>query len=390
VPLLGPLLPTPDSSPFAVLALEDGAVFEGRCFGHVETLLAGERRGEVVFNTAMTGYQEVATDPSYRGQMVVMSYPLIGNYGIDPELSESRRPWLSALVVREYGEPYSHHAARESLHAFLRRHRIPALCEVDTRALVCHLRRHGTLRGVVRAAVRRNELDEAALVAAARRVRPLAELDVVDEVAGDRPEELLPTQTLGAGRRRVVLIDTGYKHNIARCLLSRGVALTVLPPRTPIRELLALRPSGVVLSNGPGDPATINHLIALCRELLVQRLPLLGICLGHQILGLAAGGRASRLPFGHHGGNHPVLDLRNGRVTLTSQNHNFQIDQDSIPADSGFFVSHRNLSDESVEGLGHRSLPVSSVQFHPEAAPGPQDNLALFEDFVSLLSARGE
>jgi carbamoyl-phosphate synthase small subunit len=370
---------------YAVLALEDGALFTGRTFGDAARLQRGERCGEVVFNTAMTGYQEVCTDPSYRGQMVVMSYPLIGNYGIDPDTSESRRPWLSALIVREYCHEYSHHAAKESLHSFLSRHGIPAMCEVDTRALVSHLRTRGTLRGVLRAARRPQELDPAALVAAAQKVRPMAELDVVSEVAGALPESLPPLDAASPLGPRVVLIDTGYKHNIVRCLRERGVALTLVPPRTSLADLLALQPAGVVLSNGPGDPETVTHLIALCRELLALRLPLLGICLGHQILGLAAGATVSRLPFGHHGCNHPVMDLRSGKVTLTSQNHNFQLDADSLPADSDFFVSHRNLSDQSVEGLAHRSLPVLSVQYHPEAAPGPEDNRAVFDEFLTLL-----
>lgn len=378
-------LPVPPDSLPALLVLEDGAVFSGRTFGDTQRLRRGERCGEVVFNTAMTGYQEVCTDPSYRGQMVVMSYPLIGNYGIDPDTSESRRPWLSALIVREYCEEYSHHAARESLHAFLLRHRIPALCEVDTRALVTHLRTCGTLRGVLRAAPSLDELDVPALISAAQQVRPLAALDVVDEVAETQPQCLSPA---GATGPHVVVIDTGYKYNIARCLLDRGVRLTLLPPRTPLAELLACRPDGVILSNGPGDPETVSHLVALCRELFQLRLPLLGICLGHQILGLAAGARVSRLPFGHHGCNHPVMDLRSGRVTLTSQNHNFQIDGDSLPPDSGFFVSHRNLSDQSVEGLAHRSLPILSVQYHPEAAPGPEDNRAVFTEFLNLLGQK--
>ena len=317
--------------------------------------------------------------------MVAMSYPLIGNYGIDPATSESRRPWLSALLVREYCDEYSHHAAQESLHTFLQRHGIPAMCEVDTRALVAHLRTSGTLRGVMRAAHSPAELDVPALVAAAQRVQPIAALDVVDEVAHVLPQVLTPHGTSGAASPHVVLIDTGYKYNIARCLLERGVTLNLLPPRAPLGELLLQKPAGVILSNGPGDPETVTHLIALCRELISLRMPLLGICLGHQILGLAAGGKVSRLPFGHHGCNHPVMDLRSGRVTLTSQNHNFALDGDSIPEASGFFVSHRNLSDQSVEGLAHRSLPILSVQYHPEAAPGPEDNRAVFDEFLSLL-----
>jgi carbamoyl-phosphate synthase small subunit len=383
----------------ATLALADGAVFYGRPFGAVERLAAG-RRGEVVFATAMTGYQEICTDPSYRGQMVVLTVPMVGNYGISPADGESRRPWLAALLVRECCEEYSHWCADESLDAYLSRHGIPGVCELDTRALTRHLRDHGTQRGVLRAFPGGAALDTAALVAEARAVRSVSELDVVGEVglAAEQPwcprmlryPELTHTRRgrqRPTARPRVVLIDTGYKENIARCLDERGLEVVLAPHDLDLPRLLSLAPDGVLLANGPGDPESEAGLVALVRALLARGtpLPLLGICLGHQILGLAAGATTSRLPFGHHGANHPVRELRTGRVTITTQNHNFQVDAASVPPASGFRVSHVNLSDGSVEGLEHAALPVFSVQYHPEACPGPEDNRDLFDRFAGMV-----
>ncbi len=369
----------------AVIALADGTIFEGRAFGATEALADAGRRGEVVFTTAMTGYQEVCTDPSYRGQMVVMTYPLIGNYGIAAIADESRRPWLSVLIVREYCEEYSNWRGTESLEAFLRRHHIPAISEIDTRALTRHLRDHGTQRAVAVLVAEDAELDTVALLAAARAVKTVTELDVVDEVSVSEVREIAPSVATGATAHRVVLIDTGYKENIARCLTDRGLGVTLVPHDISLDALLALEPDGVLLSNGPGDPETVTNLIALTRHVMARRLPLMGICLGHQIIGLAAGASTSRLLFGHHGSNHPVIDLRTGEVTITTQNHNFQVDEASIPPESGFFVSHRNISDGTVEGLAHRDLPIFSVQYHPEAAPGPRDNRQLFDQFAELI-----
>ncbi len=409
----------------AALALADGAVFYGRPFGAVAALTGG-RRGEVVFATAMTGYQEICTDPSYRGQMVVLTYPLVGNYGVAREDGESRRPWLSALLVRECCEEYSNWRAKESLDAYLARCGIPGLCELDTRALTRHLRDHGTQRGILRAFPADAAIDTAALVAEARTtVRSVSELDVVGEVAARRTRILAPGLTPrppsrtreegdhlsspprdaalrgeasgppprtrgGAGgeaRPRVVLIDTGYKENIARCLDARGLEVVLAPHSIGLARLLALGPDGVLLANGPGDPESEAGLVALVRALLArsERLPLMGICLGHQIIGLAAGATTSRLPFGHHGANHPVIERRTGRVTITSQNHNFQVDAASLPPECGFRVSHINLSDGSVEGLEHETLPIFSVQYHPEACPGPEDNRDLFDRFAALV-----
>ncbi len=367
-----------------VLALEDGALFEGRAFGAVAALAGAGRRGEVVFTTAMTGYQEVCTDPSYRGQMVVMTYPLIGNYGVARAAEESRRPWLSVLLVRDYCDEFSNWRATDSLDHFLKANGIPGIAEIDTRALTRHLRDHGTQRAVARLVPPDASIDVDALVAAARAVRTVTELDVVDEVSVSAITDLT-AHTVAAGTKRVVLIDTGYKQNIAACLADRGLGVTLVPHDIALDGLLALQPDGVLLSNGPGDPETVTHLIALTREIIARRIPLMGICLGHQIVGLAAGAKTSRLLFGHHGCNHPVIDLATGEVTITTQNHNFQVDADSLPPESGFRVSHYNISDGSVEGLAHESLPVFSVQYHPEAAPGPRDNRQLFDRFAKMV-----
>ncbi len=379
----------------AVLALEDGRIFTGRPFGAVDALLGQHaRRGEVVFNTAMAGYQEICTDPSYRGQMVVLTYPLIGNYGVALDDAESRRPWLSALLVRECSEEYSNWHAAESLDAYLKRHGIPGICELDTRALTRHLRDHGTLCGVIRA-YPADEMPDAAmfdaLVAEANTVLSVGQIDVVAEVAeqpmGRWTKRVAATAEPGAPR--VLVIDAGYKRTIVRCLEEQGVRVMIAPPDVTFATVRRLRPDGILLSNGPGDPERLEHLVALTREVVWGlRLPFMGVCLGHQLLGLAAGAKTSPLLFGHHGANHPVREVRTGRVTISSQNHTFQVEAASIPAESGLYVSHVNLSDGSVEGLAHESLPAFSVQFHPEAAPGPEDNRHLFARFAEVVRQR--
>ncbi len=376
----------------AVLALDDGAVFYGRPFGAVKVLTEQGRRGEVVFATAMTGYQEICTDPSYRGQIVTLTYPLIGNYGVAVDDVESHRPWVSALIVREQAEEYSNWRAAGSLDDYLARNGIPGVCELDTRALTRHLRIHGTKRGVIRAYPAGAQPDIEALRAEAENVQSVSDLDVVGEVSTETLErwETQPaTAGIFAGERapRVLLIDTGFKRNIARNLAARGMEVIIAPHKTDIDLVRRLRPDGALLSNGPGDPENIANLVELTNTLIWKdRIPLMGICLGHQIIGLAAGARTSRLPFGHHGANHPVLEVRTKRVTVTSQNHNFQVDAATLPTDSGFYVSHFNLSDGSVEGLGHETLPVFSVQYHPEAAPGPEDNRYLFDRFAEMIA----
>ena len=337
----------------------------------------------------MTGYQEICTDPSYRGQMVVLTYPLIGNYGVSLDDVESRRPWLSALIVREASDDYSNWRASASIDDYLAANGIPGVCELDTRALTRHLREHGTLRGVLRVFGADEAIDRAALVAEAQRVRTVTDLDVVADVSIKDADIWTPDQPAPAGAPRVLLIDTGYKQNIARSLARRGLEVIIAPHTVTLADIHRLRPDGVLLSNGPGDPESVASLVALTQTLVWDEgMPLMGICLGHQILGLAAGGHTSRLPFGHHGANHPVREVRTGTVTVTSQNHNFQVDAASIPTASGLYVSHINLSDGSVEGLAHETLPVFSVQYHPEAAPGPEDNQQLFDRFADMLRAR--
>lgn len=374
----------------AALALEDGTVFYGKPFGSLEALESG-RRGEVVFVTAMTGYQEICTDPSYRGQMVTMTYPLIGNYGIADEDVESRRPWISALIVREWCDEYSNWRGGQNIDDYLRRNGIPGIYDLDTRALTRHLREAGSLRAVIRLYHEGEQPDVAALVAAAKRVRSVSDLDVVGEVS---TETLAPWETKPAipkGRRskapRVLLIDTGFKRNIARQLVSHGMEVIVAPHRVDLATVKQIAPDGVLLSNGPGDPESVEALVALTRTLIYEeRMPVMGICLGHQIIGLAAGAHTGRLLFGHHGANHPVREVRTGRVTVTSQNHNFQVLAETLPAESGFYVSHINLSDNSVEGLAHETLPTFSVQYHPEASPGPEDNHYLFDRFAEMIA----
>ncbi len=364
------------------LTLENGAVFEGEAFGGIETLRRKDRLGEVVFTTTMTGYQEVCTDPSYRGQMVVMTYPLIGNYGVADSAEESRRPWLSALIVREYCEEFSNWSAAESLDSYLRRAGIPGVSELDTRALTRMLREKGTLRGALHLLDDDEQPDIAKQTKIAQSARTVTELDVVQDVVTPEIIRLEPENGSTADTPHIALIDTGYKKNISSSLLRRGARVTIVPYSISIDDLLKLEPDGLLLSNGPGDPETVTHLIAMTRELIQRQIPMMGICLGHQIIGLAAGAKTSRLPFGHHGGNHPVIEVKTNTVTITTQNHNFQVDANSIPESSGFYVSHYNLSDGSVEGLAHVELPIFSAQYHPEAAPGPQDNLGLFDRFL--------
>ena len=357
----------------AALALEDGSVFLGESFGAAVDVAA-----EVVFNTGITGYQEVVTDPSYRGQMVVMTHPQIGNYGVARSGDESVRPWVSALIVRELASAPHHWEAHSRLEAYLAEWGVPGLQGIDTRALVRRLRETGTQRGVLRQApaggFTAEQLD--GLRAAARLAPSVSQLELVSGVSG-----VLPVTGAGADGELAVL-DCGAKWNIVRSLERRGIRPTVHPWQTPAEAILERRPRAILLSNGPGDPAQLPGVVNELRKLIGSGTPVMGICLGHQLLGLAAGGTTSRLPYGHHGGNHPVRDLRSGRVTITTQNHEFQVVAESIPSPSGFEVSQLNLNDGSVEGLRHRELPVFSVQYHPEGCPGPQDSQGLFDELL--------
>jgi carbamoyl-phosphate synthase small subunit len=358
----------------ALLALEDGMVFPGVAFG--APLAAG---GDLVVNTSQTGYQEVCTDPSYAGQVVVMTYPLIGNYGRLADDDQSLRPWLRALVVANATAAVLDDARQ--LAALLRGDGIPAIAGVDTRALARHLRAHGSLRGIVTAP---GEVDPERARDAARAVPRWEDQDFVSEVS---PPAVTEYPALGEGGPMVGIVDLGLKANIVRAMRHRGASVRVFPHSATAAEVLAADIDGVILSPGPGDPARLGPQVALAEAIIDDGRPLLGICLGHQIVGRAAGAETRRLRFGHHGANHPVRDADLGLVQVTAQNHEVQVVGDSLPASSGFHVSQVNLNDGSVEGLRHATKPIETVQYHPEGAPGPLDALAVFDRFVA--AARG-
>jgi len=355
----------------ALLALEDGSIFDGVAFG---APLAGG--GDLVVNTSQTGYQEVCTDPSYAGQVVVMTYPLIGNYGRVLDDDQSARPWLRGLVVANATAAVLDDGAQ--LARLLRDARIPAIAGVDTRALARHLRANGSLRGVI---LEPGSLDRDAAATRARAVPRWEDQDFVAEVS---PAEVVE-HGAGEGGPLVAIVDLGLKANIVRSLRRRGVRVRVLPHTATAAEVLASDIAGVVLSPGPGDPARLTAQVALARAVIDAARPLLGICLGHQIVGRAAGAETRRLRFGHHGANHPVRDLDTGYVQVTAQNHEVQVVGDTLPSGGGFRVSQVNLNDGSVEGLRHAELPIETVQYHPEGAPGPLDALAVFDRFVAAL-----
>jgi carbamoyl-phosphate synthase small subunit len=369
----------------AFLVLRDGRIFRGRALGAI-----GEASGEVIFNTAMSGYQEILTDPSYRGQIVTMTYPLIGNYGINEEDIESRRPWVNGFIVKEASPTPSSWRGRVGLDDYLKSHGIVGLQGIDTRALTRHLRDHGAQDGIVSSTGE----DVAGLVERARSLRGLVGRDLVREVTVDEPftwregvwDLARGYQPALPGDCTVVAFDAGIKLNILRQLAATGCDVTVVPATTPAAAVMERRPDGVFLSNGPGDPEAVPYLVDSVRELL-GKVPVFGICLGHQILGLAAGGRTYKLPFGHHGANHPVKDFATGKVEITSQNHGFAVDPDSV-ARGGFMPSHVNLNDQTCEGLRHREWPVFSVQYHPEASPGPHDANYLFHRFRELMQRK--
>ena len=374
----------------AILALADGTVFRGRAFG-----ARAQAVGEIVFNTSMTGYQEILTDPSYEGQLVAMTYPQIGNVGVNKHDVESRRPFVRGFVVREYREVPSSWRAEETLGSYLARHGIPGIEGIDTRALVRHLRDHGAQEAVLST----DELDAERLVRRAKDAPSMVGQDLANVVTCTEPygwtqgpwtlEGYVSAEDVAARRGRpplkVVAYDYGIKYNILRNLVGAGCAVRVVPASTPAREVLALSPDGVFLSNGPGDPDAVVGARENVAELL-GKVPVFGICLGHQILGLALGGKTYKLKFGHHGGNQPVQDLTTGKVEITAQNHGFAVDADSLRDRAE--VSHVNLNDRTVEGLVVKGQPTFSVQYHPEASPGPHDARYLFRRFVDLMERR--
>ena len=368
----------------AILALEDGTVFEGRSFG-----APVERGGEVVFNTAITGYQEIFTDPSYSGQIVVLTYPQIGNYGTSRLDSESRRPYIEGLVVREFTSITSNWRSDAEARQFLTQAGIPVVSDLDTRTLVRHIRNFGAMRGVLSTL----ETDPAKLVAKARALPSMAGLDLASRVSTkeryewtDTVDACSPSERMTAAAEplhHVVAYDFGIKHNILRRLAHSGCRVTVVPSLASAEDVLALRPDGVFLSNGPGDPEPLAPQISSIRR-LVGKVPIFGICLGHQILGLALGGKTYKLKFGHRGANHPVLNRLTGRVEITSHNHGFAVDPDSLNT-SDIEITHINLNDQTLEGFRHRREMAFCVQYHPEAAPGPNDAAYFFEEFAALI-----
>jgi carbamoyl-phosphate synthase small subunit len=359
----------------AALALADGVVYRGRGFG-----AKTDAAGEAVFTTTMTGYQEVCTDPSFKGQLVCMTYPLIGNYGVTPLDEESRQPWIAGLIVREVSDAPSNWRSEGSLGRYLADHNIPGISGIDTRALTRHIRTIGDTRAVL--VQNAADIADEELVARAQAAPIPGEQDVVDEVAGDEIERLGSPDG-----PHVVVVDCGVKRNIIRSLVDRNARVTVVPYGTPYSDIAALEPDGVVFSPGPGDPARLDSGLDVVRDVLDAKMPYFGICLGHQLLARAIGADTSKLKFGHRGGNHPVRDERTGRVTITAQNHGYRVEESTLPTGGEWEVALINLNDGSVEGLAHASRPVISVQFHPEASPGPHDNGYLFDKFLGMISA---
>jgi carbamoyl-phosphate synthase small subunit len=370
----------------AILALEDGRIFRGEGYGH-----PGECQGEVVFNTSLTGYQEIATDPSYAGQIVVLTNPQIGNYGTNQADNEASKTFIEGLIVREFSPISSNWRSEQVTDEYMERFQVPVLAEIDTRALVRHLRTNGVMRGVISTL----STDVDALVAKARAIRKMDGTDLAKVVstksiysfdqsdplyqAGD---PLLPG--LSEGRPlHVVAYDFGIKQNILRMLARENCKVTVVPAETSADDVLALKPDGVFLSNGPGDPEPVDYAVKAIRGMM-GRVPVFGICLGHQLCGLALGGKTYKLKFGHHGGNHPVKNNATGKVEITAHNHNFAVDPDSVNANE-VELTHVDLNDNTLEGLRHKTLPLFSVQYHPEAAPGPHDSHYLFRDFRSMM-----
>jgi carbamoyl-phosphate synthase small subunit len=360
-----------NTSKKAILVLEDGRAFRGVSFG-----ADGETFGEMVFNTSMTGYQEILTDPSYAGQIVCMTYPLIGNYGVNEEDAESRRPWVEGFVVREASRVASNWRSTETLGSYLNRHKITGIEHIDTRSLVRHIRDKGAMRaGISSIDTDEKSLLEKVLASPEMKNRELASAVTIEE-AHDYP-------SAAPEKFHVICFDFGVKTNSLREFAKFGCKITVVPAETSAEKVLALKPDGIFLSNGPGDPSAMSKVIEEIRKLTAENVPMFGICLGHQILGQVFGGETYKLKFGHRGGNQPIMDLTTGKVEIAAHNHGFAVEAKSLPADVE--VTHINLNDETVAGLRHKTLPVFSVQYHPESAPGPHDSEYLFERFIELM-----
>jgi carbamoyl-phosphate synthase small subunit len=369
----------------AVLLLEDGTWFEGQAFG-----AAGQRCGEVVFNTSMSGYQEILTDPSYHEQIVTMTYPLIGNYGTNPEDWESRQLFVAGFVVKENCPYPSNWRSGATLDDYLKKSGVVGIAGIDTRQLVRHIRTQGAMRGILSS----TETDAQKLAQKLQEYPGLVGRDIVKDVTVDKAYSwkegvvnvLAPDRTAPPAKYKIVAFDFGIKQNILRLLVSHGCEVTVVPAQTTAKEVLARKPDGVFLSNGPGDPAAVTYAVETVQALL-GKVPLFGICLGHQILGLALGGRTYKLKFGHRGANHPVKNLDTGQIEITSQNHGFCVDLDSL-AGKDVDLTHMNLNDNTLEGLRCEKLKAFSVQYHPEASPGPHDSQYLFQDFLRLMDGK--
>lgn len=372
----------------AILALEDGTVFRGVSIG-----AEGKSTGEVVFNTAMTGYQEILTDPSYAQQMVTLTYPHIGNVGVNDEDEESPRVWATGLIIRDNSPVVSNFRSQMSLGDYLRKHNVVGIADIDTRRLTRILREKGAQNGCIMAG---DNINEEEAIAAARAFPGLKGMDLAKEVtAGESFQWLQGSWALGKGFKtytpqelkfHVVAYDFGVKLNILRMLVDRGCRLTVVPAQTPAEDVLALNPDGIFLSNGPGDPAPCDYAIEAIRRFLETDIPVFGICLGHQLLALASGANTLKMKFGHHGANHPVKDIDNNRVMITSQNHGFAVDEQTLPAN--LRATHVSLFDGSLQGIHRTDRPAFSFQGHPEASPGPRDASPLFDHFIELIEAR--